>query len=110
MLCAIVLVQTQRGATFSFLFLKFLLVDNLSSVAKGVGRGGWEMVGLVEILQCLVLLVQRQAPLPLPHAAAVENMRTRTARQGWPSLLIFQPLKYVSFCLKRLGLQVWNMY
>lgn len=46
----------------TFHFLKIAFIKHLSSMATGVYRGRWEMVGLVEILQGLVLLVQRQAP------------------------------------------------
>ena len=76
---------------------------------KGVGGRKWVIVGLSKILQDPILLIQRPPPLSSPDAV-IENSRTQTPRQSRPSQLILHHCKYVSFWLKCLRLQVWNMY
>ena len=76
---------------------------------KGVGGRKWVIVGLSEILQNPILLIQGPPPLSSPDAVT-ENSRTQTPRQSRPSQLILHQCKYVSFWLKCLRLQVWNMY
>ena len=76
---------------------------------KGIGGRKWVSVGLGKILQDPVLMIQRPLPLSSPDAVT-ENARTQTPRQSWPCQLILHQCEYVSFGLKCLRLQVWNMY